>query len=206
MHLPDPGVQKVVKDELRALLSFPSPFSFPNPLPPASFENVCTVQQEHRDFREITPTRSLPDSFPSSPTHRRTDIWRTSDRRPVCFYCHIPGHIARYCNRRITDEMDRRRTRSPVRYSAASNPRQHSPDDRRYHPYNAVRYSASASPKTADIMRRHLFKIVVVEHRLPILAVPAQFLRSAMTLQRAAKSQTRGRSLHCYRRSGCSVR
>lgn len=34
---------------------------------------------------------------------RRTDIWRTEDQQPICYYCHTPGHILRYCRRRLHD-------------------------------------------------------------------------------------------------------
>lgn len=79
MHLPDPDVQKVVKDELQALLMFPRPPFVPNQLPLASFENVGMVEHDYRDFREITSTPSFPSSFLFPPPRRRTDIWRTCD-------------------------------------------------------------------------------------------------------------------------------
>lgn len=30
-----------------------------------------------------------------------TGPWRTPDNRPVCFFCGIPGHVARFCRRRL---------------------------------------------------------------------------------------------------------
>lgn len=26
--------------------------------------------------------------------------WRTADNRPICYFCHLPGHVARFCYRR----------------------------------------------------------------------------------------------------------
>jgi len=33
----------------------------------------------------------------SGQARSRTDMFRTSDNRPICFQCNAPGHVARYC-------------------------------------------------------------------------------------------------------------
>ncbi|GFW90341.1 CCHC-type domain-containing protein [Trichonephila clavipes] len=42
--------------------------------------------------------RAPVQKFPPEP--RKTDVWRTADNRPVCFYCGRPGHVMRYCRER----------------------------------------------------------------------------------------------------------
>lgn len=43
---------------------------------------------------------------PHVPLYRRpatpsNNPWRTSDNRPICYYCCLPGHVERFCRRRV---------------------------------------------------------------------------------------------------------
>lgn len=53
---------------------------------------------------------------PSYTSHGRTDIWRTADRRPVCFSYNAPGQIFRYYHRRGSDESNRHITPRKINY------------------------------------------------------------------------------------------
>lgn len=96
-------IRKSVQDELRAALHPipPTPSVYtPAPHTPTP---ICSMQPDTTRCYSSTP----PDTTSYRPQRngplRRTDAWRTPDDRPVCFYCNIPGHIARYCHRRIDD-------------------------------------------------------------------------------------------------------
>lgn len=111
------NVQKVVQDELRAALNQLQPV--PPIYAPATQapSPICPI------VHEIQPRYPAPFVDRAQPTsqpygqRRRTDIWRTEDHRPVCFYCHTAGHIARYCRRRTTDNAYYRAPASFPRYS-----------------------------------------------------------------------------------------
>lgn len=40
------------------------------------------------------PIYRRPSTLPNNP-------WRTSDNRPICYYCRQPGHVERFCRRRV---------------------------------------------------------------------------------------------------------
>lgn len=63
------------------------PTSSPSPEVPPFQPRTVTVPWRQRESVRRPPVR-------------RTDLWRTADRRPLCFHCGAPGHIARFCPHR----------------------------------------------------------------------------------------------------------
>lgn len=56
-----------------------------------------------------TSFRAMPPTPPRSAVHRNpppVNPWRTADNRPICFACRLPGHVARYCRRRVSAMND----------------------------------------------------------------------------------------------------
>ncbi|CAN8032927.1 unnamed protein product [Ixodes persulcatus] len=170
LHAPDvavhqrmetPSVQKVVQDELRAALNqiqVVPPIYAPTTQPSTPLcPMVHDIQSRYR-----TPffDRAQPPYRPYG-QRRRTDIWRTDDQRPVCFYCHAAGHIARYCRRRMTDNASYRVPASFSRYSRnldASPPSEAFLSDAR-HPTDAAEASDTRrrrSPSPYPTRRRSL--------------------------------------------------
>lgn len=101
---PAPSIQQIIKDELRSALhrepSIPCTYASAAVSSPA----VCALQHVPQLYapmqrQDMIQTAPRPYAQP-----RRTEVWRTTDRRPVCFYCHKPGHVIRYCHRRIAAE------------------------------------------------------------------------------------------------------
>lgn len=85
------------------------------------------------------PRQAYPQSFPRSVPMRRTDAWRTEDRRPICFYCGLPGHVYRVCRRRFNDLQD-------TPYSSSRN------ED--YAPFDRYRPAQYENRSRADISPR----------------------------------------------------
>lgn len=126
-------IRTIIREELRFFLGQQRPTP-PVLQPPGQTHDIAsTVRDELRAVLEPlgkTPSVYVPAAPPPTPlcayqaftapptatpwqaqqTRRRADIWRTDDNRPVCFYCHTPGHILRYCRRRMGDT-----NRSPPR-------------------------------------------------------------------------------------------
>lgn len=101
-----------------------------------NFAPAYGFRHEHPSPRKNQYSRS-----PQRPwTARKTDTWRTEDSRPICFYCCLPGHVARFCRQRI-DDMSRR----SGRYRQA--------DD-----YNETAYQARrvASPRNSSPTRSRM--------------------------------------------------
>lgn len=88
-------IQSTVRDELRAALE-------PLPNAPSVYTSVAPPATPLCAYQPCPPPSASPPWQPRQ-TRRRSDIWRTDDNRPVCFYCNTPGHVLRYCRRRIAD-------------------------------------------------------------------------------------------------------
>lgn len=86
------------------VLRRPAPVRAPlSALPQAPPIQYIPVQQpaHYVSPRQQTPYVPLqqPTQYvrPPRPPLRRTDVWRTSDNRRLCYHCGEPGHIFRWC-------------------------------------------------------------------------------------------------------------
>lgn len=89
------GIKDAIQSELRAALGHVTPAASPYaPAAPVP-TSICAYQSIPATYAAPTPPWTQPQP--------RTNIWRTPDQRPVCYYCHTPGHILRYCRRRLNN-------------------------------------------------------------------------------------------------------
>lgn len=153
------SVQKVVQDELRAALNEIQ--AVPPIYAPTTQASTPLCPMVH-DIQSRYTTPFLGCAQPPYRPYgqrRRADIWRIDDQRPVCFYLHAAGHIARYCRRRMTDNASYCVPASFSRYSRnldASTPSDALPSDAR-HPTDAPEASDSRrrrSPSPCPTRRR----------------------------------------------------
>ncbi|GBN69612.1 hypothetical protein AVEN_204844-1 [Araneus ventricosus] len=73
------SIETIVREEVRRSLN------------PINSKRARTAYS--RPQRRIQPTTE--PTLEQSP--RKTDLWRTTNNRPVCFHCGRPGHVVRYC-------------------------------------------------------------------------------------------------------------
>ncbi|GFS78060.1 CCHC-type domain-containing protein [Trichonephila clavipes] len=89
------GEKEIVQDEVEKVL--------------APVSATLTETRPRPTYAAVTRKSRAPvQRFPPQP--RKTDVWRTADNRPVCFYCGRPGHVMRYCRER-KDVFDNYRNR-----------------------------------------------------------------------------------------------
>lgn len=95
-QLPDPALP----------VSSTEAMSYPPNVPSTSrptYAQVCALRP-WQPPPQYMPRRFSPqpvsDVCPPYTNSSRTNIWRTPDGRPICYYCRSPGHILRYCRRR----------------------------------------------------------------------------------------------------------
>ncbi|GFR27276.1 CCHC-type domain-containing protein [Trichonephila clavata] len=68
-------------------------------LAPVSVNPAETQRQP--EYAAVTRRSRVPaQRLPTQP--RKTDLWRTTDNRPVCSHCSHPGHVVRYCREKKT--------------------------------------------------------------------------------------------------------
>lgn len=103
------NIRQVIQEQVCAAL--PSARDTP-PLPTPV---VCAEVNAPLSYAEVAARpppqtfASLPSAVPVRPTPRLDQArypqssgqWRTLDNRPICFACGLPGHVARYCRRRV---------------------------------------------------------------------------------------------------------
>lgn len=71
---------------------------------PTTFATSPIPPTRRMPYNQHAPQRS-PTTWPNSESpltyqRRKTDLWRTADRRPVCFHCGEAGHVYRVCRYR----------------------------------------------------------------------------------------------------------
>lgn len=97
---PAPSLSRIVREELHQALSPPDP---PAQEIPASYAAALRQQTSVRPtppfHQELPPVQSwpMPERVLTRTPVRKTDMWRTADRRPLCYHCGEPGHIYRRC-------------------------------------------------------------------------------------------------------------
>ncbi|XP_049274112.1 uncharacterized protein LOC119403054 [Rhipicephalus sanguineus] len=138
--------------------------------PPAPTPVPCADVNSPLSYAQVaarSPPQSfppLPSAVPLRPTPRLNHAmylqgsgqWRTFDNRPMCFACGLPGHVARYCRRRVrpyhqTFEPDPYVSPRPS-FSASRNPGQMSSYTDHHPPAN--RRSPSPRRRSLSPMRR----------------------------------------------------
>nr|XP_042913596.1 uncharacterized protein LOC122273630 [Parasteatoda tepidariorum] len=88
---------------------------------------ITTGRPIARPPRRFTTYAAKPqNNVPWSEPQRKTDLWRTTDNRPVCFHCGRPGHVVRYCRERTT--FNDYRSNNPRGYPSVL-PTTHLPDE-----------------------------------------------------------------------------
>lgn len=144
------SIEDIIRDEVEKTLA------------PMSMKQTPRNPQRRPAYAEVTRRPANVDNR----APRKTDVWRTEDNRPVCFYCGRPGHVTRYCReRKAAFEASRGRreqwtempprsqpsqdeySRSAVRQSSPSPSRGRSPN-RRYRspsPFRSTGRSPSRS-------------------------------------------------------------
>lgn len=97
------SIEAIVREEVEEALS-------PISKAPTPWTGVRSQPRRQRPYPTVSKIQRPP--FTSQP--RRTDQWRTTDNRPVCFHCGRPGHVVRYCRERraiFDDYRNNRRNR-----------------------------------------------------------------------------------------------
>ncbi|XP_077536205.1 uncharacterized protein LOC144148561 [Haemaphysalis longicornis] len=103
---PTVSIAEMIREEVRQAVGIPEPTEEPQ-LEEPKFSYAAALQQyHHRSPPTVAtpaptpplnprPRRSLP--YPPETQPRKSDLWRTPDRRPLCFHCGEEGHVYRAC-------------------------------------------------------------------------------------------------------------
>lgn len=106
----------VVRQEVRQAIQEPQPVYIPEPQsalpcvqpqqhqPQLSYVQALRQNIGRRNIVQTAPTsqsfsHSTPPPMPE-PRPRKCDVWRTADRRPLCYHCGEAGHLYRECQYR----------------------------------------------------------------------------------------------------------
>ncbi|KAH8025871.1 hypothetical protein HPB51_013474 [Rhipicephalus microplus] len=100
-----PAIEEHVSDALSPTYN-PPPISAPLtyaeaarrslPSPPT----VTDLARQPRPLNAASPPTRRHRPPVRHPTPPSTNPWRTPKNGPICYFCHLPGHVARYCHRR----------------------------------------------------------------------------------------------------------
>lgn len=101
------------------------------------------------------PPRPIPPVY-TTRSPASTGPWRTPDNRPVCFFCGIPGHVARLCRRRLWLQGHDQPVSSYVSPASSFSPPRdsHLPSTRNVIPSARDRRSPSPRRRSLSPMRR----------------------------------------------------
>lgn len=101
------SMQQVVQQEIRAALGHLALPTAACPPAPSAPPLICSMPQDSYPRYCRPAVQQTPQSSRPYGPRRRTEIWRTEDNRPICYHCHTPGHIARYCRHLVDTTMYR---------------------------------------------------------------------------------------------------
>lgn len=101
-------IQEEVAEALPASLACQSVPTVPPVAPvvtPLAYAEVAArpPRQGYPAFQRPAPA---PAFVAARPAVQPANPWRTLDNRPICFACGIPGHVARFCRRRVLQPSD----------------------------------------------------------------------------------------------------
>lgn len=111
------SLTEIIRSELHQALGTASPTLTAQQLDPTPSPAVMTFADATRSPPRPAPRRELytppprPQTYTPPPrpqahsvrteyqqaTSRKSDLWRTPNRRPLCFHCGEPGHLLRFC-------------------------------------------------------------------------------------------------------------
>lgn len=101
------SLRQLVQEELKSVASPPVTPVVPEHRP--SYAEVCAAINVSSTPDFGAPTLTARSPVPTPPILPDTQYFRPAYRQPViCFYCHLPGHIARRCFRRQFDMQQER--------------------------------------------------------------------------------------------------
>ncbi|UYV68861.1 hypothetical protein LAZ67_6001298, partial [Cordylochernes scorpioides] len=95
-------IEEIVKEEIGRTLA-PISKSRRSPLQKEKPRQFLNTRYEAETIRPPPEPR-----YPKQGGRRDTNDWRTTEGRPICFYCGRPGHVVRYCRDRKRHNEERR--------------------------------------------------------------------------------------------------
>lgn len=93
-----PSLRQVIQEQVSEVL--PSASQPPPVAAPLTYAAAAAMPPRRPPALASQPLRQPPAPFPGAQQHI-VNPWRTTDNRPICYVCGIPGHVARFCRRRF---------------------------------------------------------------------------------------------------------
>ncbi|KAG0416173.1 hypothetical protein HPB47_006658 [Ixodes persulcatus] len=104
------SVAEIVRDEVQRVLQPEPPVDVPAPEeptlsyaaiarrpPPVARQYQASSRRDHPTSQNPRRQEQVQHVRPERPSPRKTDVWRTADRRPLCFHCGEADHVYRRC-------------------------------------------------------------------------------------------------------------